>query len=62
MNKKEAISYGIIALEYMKSSQYKDEITLGNFAIEMKQAFRLYPRNIVNELAKAKIEVEKGVD
>lgn len=59
MNKKEAVAYGQIALETMLSSAYKEKINLQNFAIEMKQAFKLYPRNIVLQIADGKIYAEK---
>ena len=47
MNKKEAVAYGQIALESMLHSTYKQEINLQNFAIEMRQAFKVYPKDIV---------------
>ena len=59
MNKKEAVAYGQIALESMLHSTYKQELTLQNFAIEMKQAFKLYPRNIVLNIAESKVFAEK---
>ena len=59
MNKKEAVAYGQIALESMLHSTYKQELTLQNFAIEKKQAFKLYPRNIVLNIAESKVFAEK---
>lgn len=62
MNKKEAVAYGQIALESMLHSTYKQELTLQNFAIEMKQAFKLYPRSIVLNIAESKVFAEKKLD
>ena len=62
MNKKEAIAYGQIALESMLHSTYKQEINLQNFAIEMKQAFKIYPRNIDLNIAESKVFAEKTLD
>lgn len=59
MNKKEAVAYGQITLGTMIHSNYKDELTLENFGIEMKQAFKLYPRNVVLDIAGGKIYAEK---
>lgn len=61
MNKKEAIAYGQIALETMLHSSYTGNISLQNFAIEMKQCFKLYPRNIVLQIADGKIYAEKNL-
>lgn len=62
MNKKEAIAYAQITLETMLNSNYKNKLNLQNFSIEMRQAFKLYPRNIVLEIASAKIYAEKKLD
>lgn len=59
MNKKEAIAYGQITLESMLHSNYKGELTIENFGIEMKQAFKLYPRNIALNIAEGKIYAER---
>ena len=56
MNKKEAVSYAQITLNFMQSLQYDREIDAENFGVEMRQAFRLYPRNIVTAIADAQIE------
>ena len=55
MNKNEAIAYAQITLDYMQSSKYIGEINVENFAIEMKQAFRLYPRNLALHIAESKL-------
>ena len=55
MNKKEAVAYAQITLETMLHSNYKSELNVENFGIEMKQSFKLYPRNIVLNIAESKI-------
>lgn len=62
MNKKEAVAYAQIALESMLHSTYKQEINLQNFAIEMKQAFKGYPKDIVLNIAESKVFAEKRVN
>ena len=59
MNKKEAIAYSQITLEYMLSSKYNGEINLETFGLEMRQAFKLYPRNIVLNIADSQIHAVK---
>ena len=59
MNKKEAVAYGQIAFESMMQSGFKGELSVTNFGIEMKQAFKVYPRNIVVDIAESKIYAEK---
>lgn len=61
MNKKEAIAYAQISLDFMQSSKYTDEITPETLAIEMKQAFKLYPRNIVLMMANNMLEAKKEI-
>lgn len=51
MNKKEAIAYAQVALDYMQSSRYASEITPITLGIEMNQCFKLYPRNIIVNIA-----------
>lgn len=46
----------------MLHSRYKGEINLQNFGMEMKQAFKMYPRSIVLNIAEAKIEAEKKAE
>lgn len=62
MNKKQAIAYAQVTLNFMQSTQYKGKINPENFGIEMKQAFRLYPRDIVEEIANTQIAVEKDLE
>ncbi len=59
MNKKEAIAYAQITLNYMQSSKFTRDINAENLGIEMKQAFKLYPRNIVLSIADAQIDSTK---
>ena len=59
MNKKEAIAYGQIAFESMMRSDYNGDLSVANFGIEMKQAFKMYPRNIVLGIAESKVYAEK---
>ena len=59
MNKREAIAYAQVALDYMQSSKYKGEININTFAIEMKQCFKLYPKDIILNIANSQIEVSK---
>lgn len=59
MNKKEAIAYAQVTLESMLHSSYKGKLNIENFGIEMKQAFKLYPRSIVLNIAEAKIDAER---
>ena len=60
--KKEAVAYAQIALESMLHSTYKQEINLQNFAIEMRQAFKVYPKDIVLNIAESKVFAEKRVN
>lgn len=62
MNKKEAVAYAQIALESMLHSTYKQEINLQNFAIEMRQAFKVYSKDIVLNIAESKVFAEKRVN
>lgn len=62
MNKKEAVAYGQVALETMLHSTYNGKFNLQNFGMEMRQAFKMYPRNIVLNIAEAKTEAEKRAE
>ena len=53
---------GQIALETMLHSTYKGKINLQNFGIEMRQDFKMYPRNIVLNIDEAKIDAEKKAE
>ena len=61
MNKKEAIAYAQITLNFMQSSKYNGNISPKTFAVEMKQCFKLYPRNIVVEIAEAQFLSKKAL-
>lgn len=52
---------GQIALETLLNSTYKGEINLQNFGMEMRQAFKMYPRNIVLNIAESKVFAEKNL-
>ena len=59
MNKKQAIAYAQITLDYMQSSKFNGEINPDTFALEMKQSFRLYTRDIVLNIAEAQSNTRK---
>ena len=59
MNKKTAISYAQIALNYLKSSDNTEEINLENIGKEMDIAFKLYSQSVANLMAKNMVEIEK---
>ena len=59
--KKRLLHIGQIALETMLNSTYKEELNLHNFEIEMRQAFKMYPRNIVLNIAEAKLSAEHKI-
>lgn len=59
MNKKEAIAYAQITLDYMQSSKYTGKLTPETLGIEMRQAFKLYPRDIVLSIANSQITTRK---
>lgn len=61
MNKKEAIAYAQVTLNYMQSSKYKESINPITFGIEMKQAFRQYPRSIILNVANAQIDALEDI-
>lgn len=53
MNKREAVAYAQIALDYMQSSKYTGKLNPDTLAIEMKQAFKLYTKDIVLNIAES---------
>ena len=61
MNKKEAVAYAQITLDFMQSSKYIGEITPDTLGIEMRQAFKLYPRNIVLNIAESQSFARKDL-
>ena len=56
MNKKEAIAYAQVTLNYMQSSKYSGVLTLG---IEMKQTFKLYSNDIIEAVASSQLQADK---
>lgn len=59
MNKKEAVAYAQITLNFMQSSKYDGAINPDTFGVEMRQAFKLYPRNIVLNIAESQCFARK---
>ena len=53
MNKKQAIAYAQVTLDYMQSSKYNGKITPETLAIEMKQSFNLYSNDIILNIAES---------
>lgn len=61
MNKKEAIAYAQITLDYMQSPKYNGQINVENLGIEMKQCFKLYSRDVAPIIANNILETEKDL-
>lgn len=62
MNKKEAVAYAQITLDYMQSSKYKGELNPDTLGVEMRQCFKLYPRNIVLSIADDQADARKKLE
>ncbi len=62
MNKKQAIAYAQVTLNYMQSSNYKKEINSENLGIEMKQTFKLYTNSIILSIAEAQRFANKKIE
>lgn len=62
MNKKEAIAYAQITLDYMQSSKYHGELNPEMFGIEMKQAFKLYSKDVALIVSNNIIETSKSLN
>ena len=56
MNKKESVAYAQVALNFMQSSKYTGEVNPKALGVEMRQAFKLYPRNLIVTIANAQIK------
>lgn len=56
MNKKEAVAYAQVTLNYMQSSKYDNEINIETLGIEMRQAFKLYPKNLIVTIADSQVQ------
>lgn len=59
MNKKESVAYAQVALNFMQSSKYTGEVNPETLGVEMRQAFKLYPRNLIVTIADAQIKSAK---
>ena len=51
MNKKQAVAYAQIALNFMLGPKYNGKLDAESFGLEMRQCFKLYPRDIVLSIA-----------
>ena len=61
MNKKHAVAYAQVALNFMQSSKYSGDITPENLGIEMRETFKLYNNNIIIDIAKAQISANEEI-
>lgn len=59
MNKKDAVAYAQITLNYMQSSKYHEEINPDTLGIEMRQCFKSYPKELVQTIAEAQAKARK---
>ncbi|MBS5857878.1 MAG: hypothetical protein KIC60_05270 [Clostridium sp.] len=59
MNKKEAVAYAQITLDYMQSSKYKGKLNPDTLGVEMRQCFKLYPKDVVVIMANNMVENQK---
>ena len=59
MNKKEAVAYVQITLDYMQSSKYKGKLNPDTLGVEMRQCFKLYPKDVVVIMANNMVENQK---
>lgn len=59
MNKRESVAYAQVALNFMQSSKYTGEVSPESLGVEMRQAFKLYPRNLIVTIADAQIKSAK---
>lgn len=62
MNKREAIAYAQVTLDYMQSSKYKGVLTPETLGIEMKQCFKLYTHNVILSIAESQIKSAKKLN
>lgn len=62
MNKKDAIAYAQVTLDYMQSTKYTGEINPVTLGIEMKQCFKLYPKNIIQNIASSQDWAKKKLE
>lgn len=59
MNKKEAVAYAQVTLNFMQSSKYDGRLNPDTLAVEMKQCFKLYPKNLILTIADAQARARK---
>lgn len=59
MNKKQAVAYAQVTLNYMQSSKCDSKVTPEVLGIEMKQCFKLYSQDIIVSIADAQIAAKK---
>lgn len=59
MNKKQAIAYAQITLNFMLGPKYTGELNAETLGLQMRQCFKLYPRDIVLSIADAQIQAAK---
>lgn len=59
MNKKQAIAYAQVTLDYMQSTKYNGKITPAEFGIEMNQCFKLYSHDIIIHIADSQMSARK---
>ena len=62
MNKRESIAYAQVTLNFMQSSKYSGKITPETFGFEMKQAFKLYPKDVITNIAEGQIEAARKLE
>lgn len=62
MNKKEAVAYAQIALETMLRSDYNNKLNIQNLGIEMRQAFKIYTRDMAVITANSIVYAEKRLN
>lgn len=62
MNKKEAVAYAQVAFDYMQSSKYVGDINPLTLGIEMKQCFKLYNRNLIQNIANSQQWARKKLE
>jgi len=59
MNKKQAVAYAQVTLSFMQSSKYNKAINPENLGMEMRETFKIYKNNIIEEIAKSQNFAEK---
>lgn len=62
MNKKQAIAYAQVTLEYMQSSKYNKKITPETFGMEMRQSFNMYTPDIICFIATSQLLSAKKLE